>query len=98
MLTTIAVSAPPQRRARTSAVWAGPASPMASGTTAKSPSTACRNGSCTSSECSWMCGPSAMATCGKSRISAIAAASTGTHPKGVSKASAAGAAMPGKAA
>ena len=45
-----------------------------------------------------MCGPSVTATCGKSRIWAIAAASTGTRPKGVSKASLAGAAMPRKAA
>ena len=46
------VSGPPQRVSRTWLTSSGVASPTASGTRVKSPRTVCRNGNCTSRECS----------------------------------------------
>ena len=59
--------AAPQRVEHVGDLSARRASPTTSGTSAKSPSTRCRNGSCTSSECSCACAAALTPTCGRPR-------------------------------
>ena len=79
----------------TSATSPGVASPTANGTMLNFPRTACRKGSCTSSECSRACAASLSRTCGSASAAAAASRSTSTTPSGVAKARADGRARPG---
>jgi hypothetical protein len=71
---------------QTSATSAAVVLPTASGTSSKLPSTVCRKGSCTSSECSWAWAASLATTCGRSARESSAARSSGMLPSGVAKA------------
>ncbi len=62
MLITTSVSGPPQHASRTAATSSAVASPTENGRSAKSSSTLCRNGSCTSRLCSWACARSSTRT------------------------------------
>ena len=94
---TTSVSGPPHSASSTPATSSAEAIPTEKGTSEKGPSTVCRKGSCTSSECSRRWAAPFRVTCGSASARAAAAPSMGTAPSGVRKTSSSGSASPARA-